>query len=116
MVDLVQASLDDDKAEHIVLIDLTRKASFADTLIIATGRSARQVGAMADHLREKLKAAGHRVLSVEGMQACDWVLVDAGDIVVHIFQPEVRKFYNLEKMWGAAAPANEEERRVELIA
>ena len=73
MLDLVQASLDDDKAEHIVLIDLVNKASFADTLIIATGRSARQVGAMADHLREKLKAAGHRVLSVEGMPMCDWV-------------------------------------------
>lgn len=112
----MQASLDDDKAEHIVAIDLTNKASFADTIIIATGRSARQVGAMAEHLREKLKAAGHRVLSVEGLQVSDWVLVDAGDVVVHLFQPEVRKFYNLEKMWGGAAPDAEDERHVELIA
>ncbi|CAA7618765.1 ribosome silencing factor [Magnetospirillum sp. UT-4] len=99
MVDLVTASLEDGKAEDITVIDLRGKSSMADHMVIATGRSARQVGAMADHLSEKLKAAGQRV-AAEGMPQCDWVLIDAGDIIVHLFRPEVRAFYNLEKMWG----------------
>lgn len=97
-------SLDADKAEDIVVIDLAGKTSIADAMVIASGRSSRQVGAMADHLMQKLKAQGHQV-TVEGMNTCDWVLLDAGDVVVHLFRPEVRAFYNLEKMWGAAAPA-----------
>lgn len=104
MVDLVEASLDDDKAEDITVIALAGKSSIAEYMVIASGRSSRQVGAMADHLAEKLKARGLGV-AVEGKAAGDWVLLDAGDVVVHLFRPEVRAFYNLEKMWGVAPPA-----------
>jgi ribosome-associated protein len=100
LVELVVGSLDDDKAEDVTVIDLRGKTSIADHMVIATGRSGRQVGAMADHLQERLKHSGCAV-SLEGMPQCDWVLVDAGDIIVHLFRPEVRAFYNLEKMWGA---------------
>ncbi len=96
---MVQASLDDDKAEDIVAIDLTGKSDIADYMVIATGRSSRQVGAMAEHLREALKAAGIGV-SVEGAARADWILIDGGDVIVHLFRPEVRAFYALEKMWG----------------
>jgi ribosome-associated protein len=102
LVDLIKASLDDDKGEEIVVIDLSQKSSIADYMVIANGRSARQVGAMAQHLLEKLKAVGVRGLAVEGLSACDWVLLDAGDVIIHIFRPEVRTFYNLDKMWGMA--------------
>lgn len=104
---MIETSLDADKAEDISVIDLAGKTSIADTMIIASGRSPRQVGAMADHIAEKLKARGI-MPTVEGKTTCDWVLIDAGDIVVHLFRPEVRAFYNLEKMWGGAeyAPAN----------
>ena len=98
MVDLVTASLADDKAEDILVIDLRGRTSIADHMIIATGRSARQVGAMAAHLTERLKDVGSRS-TVEGMGTCDWVLIDGGDVIVHLFRPEVRAFYNLEKMW-----------------
>lgn len=104
--DLAAKSLDDDKAEDIVVIDLAGKTTIADFMIIASGRSTRQVGAMAEHLREKLKAAGAGAVEVEGLTQGDWVLVDAGDVIVHLFRPEVRSFYNLEKMWGAPPPAN----------
>ena len=100
LVELVTASLEDDKAEDLVTIDLAGKSSIADYMIIASGRSQRQVGAMAEHLREKLKAEGFGSVPVEGARRCDWVLIDAGDIIVHLFRPEVRAFYNLEKMWG----------------
>ena len=101
LLDMVGKSLDDDKAEDIVVIDLRKKSSIADYLVIASGRSTRQVGAMAEHLMEKLKAAGVRDTSLEGQRVCDWVLVDGGDVIVHLFRPEIRSFYNLEKMWGA---------------
>jgi ribosome silencing factor RsfS/YbeB/iojap/nicotinate (nicotinamide) nucleotide adenylyltransferase len=97
---LVRQSLEDDKAEDIVVIDLAGKSSFADYMVIASGRSNRQVVAIADHLEERLKRAGHRQVSVEGKSVGDWVLVDSGDIVVHIFRPEPRTFYALEKMWA----------------
>ena len=97
---LVRQSLEDDKAEDIVVIDLAGKSSFADYMVIASGRSNRQVAAIADHLEQRLKQAGHRHLSVEGKQVGDWVLVDSGDIVAHIFRPEPRAFYALEKMWA----------------
>ena len=97
---LVRRSLDDDKAEDIVVIDLKGKSSFADYMVIATGRSNRQVVAIADHLADKLKQAGHGPVPVEGRQSGDWVLVDAGDVVVHVFRPEPRAFYALEKMWA----------------
>lgn len=101
-------SLEDDKAEGVVVIDLAGKTSIADYMIIASGRSQRQVGAMADHLIERLKAKGYGTPRAEGLPQCDWVLIDAGDVVVHIFRPEVRSFYNLEKMWGAALPETED--------
>jgi nicotinate-nucleotide adenylyltransferase len=97
---LVRRSLEDDKAEDIVVIDLKGKSSFADYMVIASGRSNRQVVAIADHLAERLKQAGQSPVPVEGKQGGDWVLVDAGDVVVHIFRPEPRAFYALEKMWA----------------
>lgn len=108
LAQLVVESLDGDKGEDIIVIDLRGKSGIADHMVIATGLSSRQVAAMADHLTRRLKDAGQPV-SVEGMAQGDWVLIDAGDIIVHLFRPEVRAFYNLEKMWGAilAAPAGE---------
>jgi ribosome-associated protein len=103
LVDLVQASLEDDKAEDTVVIELANKSSIADYMVIASGRSRRQVGAMAAHLHEKLKKELGKV-AVEGAARCDWVLIDGGDVIVHLFRPEVRAFYNLEKMWGAELP------------
>jgi ribosome silencing factor RsfS/YbeB/iojap/nicotinate (nicotinamide) nucleotide adenylyltransferase len=97
---LVRRSLDDDKAEDVVVIDLKGKSSFADYMVIATGRSNRQVVAIADHLADRLKQAGHGPIPVEGKQGGDWVLVDGGDVVVHVFRPEPRAFYGLEKMWA----------------
>jgi ribosome silencing factor RsfS/YbeB/iojap/nicotinate (nicotinamide) nucleotide adenylyltransferase len=97
---LVRRSLEDDKAEDVVVIDLEGKSAFADYMVIATGRSNRQVVAIADHLAEKLKHEGHGHIPVEGKQGGDWVLVDAGDVVVHVFRPEPRAFYALEKMWA----------------
>ena len=96
--------LDDAKAEDIVSIDLHGKTTLADAMIIATGRSNIHVGAIAERLIHALKGNRHAPLRVEGLQTCDWVLVDAGDVIVHIFRPEVRQFYNLEKMWSADRP------------
>jgi ribosome-associated protein len=104
----VLASLDSAKAEDIVTIDLQGRTSIGDYMVIASGRSNRHVGAIADQLTEALKEAGGRTARVEGMPQCDWVLVDIGDIVVHIFRPEVRDFYNLEKMWQSERPAQSE--------
>ncbi|WP_051609579.1 ribosome silencing factor [Terasakiella pusilla] len=103
-------SLDDDKAKDIVTIDLAGKSSLADHLVIASGTSQRQVVAMAEHLMEKLKAAGMKGLVAEGKDQGDWVVLDAFDVIVHLFRPEVREFYNLEKMWdGPKANAAEAE-------
>lgn len=99
----VLGSLDDAKAEDILAIDLQGKTSLADTMVIATGRSTTHVGAIADRVMRACKDAGVAV-KVEGLQNCDWVLVDASDVIVHIFRPEVRQFYNLEKMWGVDRP------------
>ena len=98
-LDLVCKTLDDDKAQGIVVIDLKGKTSIGDYMVLASGTSQRQVGAMTSHLQENLKAAGHAGITVEGATQCDWVLVDVGDIIVHLFRPEVRDFYNLEKIW-----------------
>jgi ribosome-associated protein len=105
LLDLVTGSLDDDKAEDIVAIDLAGKSSIGDHMVIASGRSTRQVSAMADHLIGKLKQSGAPRVSVEGLNTGDWVLIDAGDIIVHLFRPEVRDFYALEKMWGVEVGA-----------
>ena len=100
---LVLKSLDDDLAQDIVTINLAGKSTLADHMVVATGRSQRHVGAVAEHLLRKLKEEGHKSVRAEGRSTCDWVLVDAGDIVVHIFRAEVREFYGIEKMWAAEA-------------
>ncbi|MCZ8135820.1 MAG: ribosome silencing factor [Porphyrobacter sp.] len=97
---LVMAQLDDDQAQEIVSIPLAGKSSIADHMVIASGRSTRQVASMAQKLAEKIKQAGFGNARVEGLPAADWVLIDAGDVVVHLFRPEVRSFYNLERMWS----------------
>ncbi len=97
-------SLEDSKAEEIVSIDIAGRSSLADAMIIASGRSHRHVGAIADHLDKKLREIGVSQLRVEGLPHCDWVLVDAGDAMVHLFRPEVRSFYNLEKIWQVETP------------
>ncbi|MEL0018922.1 MAG: ribosome silencing factor [Rickettsiales bacterium] len=104
VLELIVQSLDDDKAIDVVVIDLVGKSSFADAMVIASGTSARQVSAMADHVREKLKAAGLKGIAVEGQENSDWVLIDGGDVIVHLFRPEVREFYNIEKLWTEALP------------
>jgi ribosome-associated protein len=98
--DLILSRLDDDKAQDVVFIDLKGKSPVADGLIVASGRSQRHVGAMADHLLRALKDAGFGKCRVEGMPSADWVLIDAGDVIVHLFRPEVRSFYNIEKIWS----------------
>lgn len=98
--DLVLAQLDDDQAQDVISIPLEGKSSIADHMVIASGRSTRQVAAIAQKLAEKVKQAGHGPARIEGLPAADWVLVDAGDVVVHLFRPEVRTFYNLERMWS----------------
>jgi ribosome-associated protein len=107
LLKIVETSLDDDKAEDIVAIDLRGKSTIADYMVIATGRNSRQLAAMASHLDQKLSKAGVRRVSVEGADQGDWVLLDGGDVVVHLFRPEVRTFYALEKMWGAEMPSPE---------
>jgi len=98
---VIVGSLEDDKAENIVTLDLAGKASFCDRMVIATGLADRQIAAMAEHLSEKLHKAGMKRVQVEGAGGADWVLLDAGDIVVHLFKPEARTMYALEKMWGS---------------
>ena len=103
---LVLQSLDDDQAQDIVSIPLEGKSSIADHMVIASGRSTRQVAAMAQKMAERIKHGGFGHCRIEGLPAADWVLVDAGDVVIHLFRPEVRSFYNLERMWGFGdAPA-----------
>ena len=102
--ELILKRLDDDKAQDVVLIDLRGKSSVADSMIVASGRSHRHVGAIADHLLRTLKENGFGRARVEGLPHCDWVLIDAGDVVVHLFRPEVRTFYNIEKIWSVEAP------------
>ncbi len=97
---LVLQSLDDDQAQEVVTIALEGKSSIADYMVIASGRSSRQVATMAQKLAERLKHGGFGNSRIEGLPAADWVLVDGGSVVVHLFRPEVRTFYNLERMWG----------------
>ena len=104
LVRTVLHSLEDAKAEDLVSIDLHGKTSIADLMIVATGRSTTHVGAIADRVVKACKEAGAPTPKVEGLPHCDWVLVDVGDVIVHIFRPEVRAFYNLEKMWGGDRP------------
>jgi ribosome-associated protein len=106
---LVLRSLDDDQAQDVVTIPLSGKSNIADYMVIASGRSTRQVASMAQKLTERIKQELHRNVRIEGLPVADWVLIDSEDVIVHIFRPEVRSFYNLERMWGfeerEAAPA-----------
>lgn len=97
-------SLDDDKAEDVVTIDLEGRSSLADAIVIANGRSQRHVSAIAEHLARRLKEAGYGTRPVDGLKSGDWVLVDAGDVIVHVFRPEVRAYYDLEGMWSVGEP------------
>jgi ribosome-associated protein len=101
---LILARLDEDKAEDVVLIDLKGKSPLADAVVVASGRSARHVSAMADHLLRTLKENGFGKAQVEGLPHADWVLIDAGDVIVHLFRPEVRAFYQIEKIWSLDSP------------
>lgn len=101
LLNTITAWLDDAKAENIVTIPLKGKSSIGDYMVVASGRSDRHVGAIAEQIQRKLKDAGQGRVRVEGQPQCDWVLIDTGDIIVHVFRPEVRDFYNLEKMWSA---------------
>ncbi len=107
---MVLASLDDSKAEDIVSIDIQGKSALADHMVVASGRSHRHVSAIAEHLITALKDAGFGTARVEGKDSADWVLIDTGDIIVHVFRPEVRSFYNLEKMWLAPDMGQDSER------
>jgi ribosome-associated protein len=104
---LVLESLEDSKAENVTAINITGKSALGDYMVVVTGRSNRHVTAIAEHLIDDLKADGIGPIRVEGLETGDWVLIDSGDIIVHVFRPEIREFYNIEKMW--AAPDLEEE-------
>ncbi len=97
----VLETLEDNKAEDLLVFDLEGKSTLADQMIIASGRSARQVSALADHVLRAIKDRGGKRARVEGLQTGDWVLIDTGDLIVHLFRPEVRTFYNLERLWGS---------------
>ncbi|MGH6817124.1 MAG: ribosome silencing factor [Hyphomicrobiaceae bacterium] len=105
LLSLIVHWLDEAKAENVVTIDLKGKSTIGDYMVIATGRSDRHVGAIAEQIQRKLKEHDHGRVRVEGLQACDWVLIDTGDIIVHVFRPEIRDFYNLERMWSAERPS-----------
>lgn len=102
--DSIVETLDENKAEEIEVIDLMGQTSLADYMIVASGTSTRQVAALAGKIAEKLEKTEHPVLRVEGLPAADWVVVDCGDVIVHLFRPEVRAFYGIEKMWGSPMP------------
>ena len=104
LVEQIKHGLDDAKAEEIVTIDLEGKSSIGDFMVIATGRTDRHVGSIAQRIQENIKQTDAGLPRVEGTDTCDWVLVDTGDVIVHLFRPEVREFYNLEKMWLADHP------------
>ncbi len=104
---IVLKALDTNKAEKIVSIDLTGKSDIADRMVVASGMSARHVGSLADYVVTALKKSGYESVPTEGRESGDWVLVDAGDVVVHIFKPDAREHYNLEKMWSANIPSAE---------
>jgi ribosome-associated protein len=104
---LIEKSLDADKAQDIVAIDLAGKSSLADFMIVASGTSQKHIATLAGHIAEKLHATGRDSVPIEGKDSSDWIVVDAGDIIVHIFRPEARRHYNLEKMWAMPMPAME---------
>ena len=103
--ELIMKSLDDDQAVEVVSLPLAGKTSIADHMVIASGRSSRQVASMAGKIAERIKAELRREVRIEGLPTADWVLIDAQDVIVHLFKPEVRSFYNLEKMWAFDGPS-----------
>ncbi len=104
---LIHQALDKNKAEDIVIIPLAGKSDFADSMVVASGTSARHAAALASHVVQALKKSGYESVPTEGEETGEWVLVDAGDVIVHIFRPDVRRYYNLEKMWSVAMPESE---------
>ncbi|MDP7191475.1 MAG: ribosome silencing factor [Alphaproteobacteria bacterium] len=108
LLELVETILDDHKAQDIAVIDLAGKTSLADFMVVASGSSTRQVAGMAVKMQGKLKKAGCGRVPVEGLPQGDWVLIDADDVIIHLFRPEVRAFYNLEKMWSELAPSQDQ--------
>jgi len=104
LVTLILDTLEDAKAEHTVHIDITGRSSLTDHMVVTSGRSNRHVGAVADQLSRALRENGFDKPRIEGLPHCDWVLLDTGDVIIHIFRPEVREFYNIEKMWAAEFP------------
>ena len=106
LAQLILGRLDDDQAQDVITIDLQGLSPLADAIVIASGRSARHVSAIADHLLRALKDGGYGKAAVEGLPQADWVLIDAGDIIVHLFRPEVRAFYNIEKIWSVEPPVS----------
>ena len=113
---LILARLDDDQAQDVIAIDLNGKSSLADAIVVASGRSQRHVSAIADHLLRGLKTQGWGRAQVEGLPQADWVLIDAGDVIVHLFRPEVRAFYNIEKIWSVEPPHTAERTRRAFVA
>ena len=111
LIALVLERLDDDQAQDVVAIDLKGRSSLADVIVVASGRSQRHVAAIADHMLRALKTAGHGKARVEGLPQADWVLIDADDVIVHLFRPEVRAFYNIEKIWSVEPPRTAERSR-----
>ncbi len=105
--DLIVASLDDDKGVEIQTIDLSGQSALADYIVVASGTSTRHITSMAEKLRERLEARGTTGIRTEGMGQANWVVLDAGDVIVHLFRPEVREFYNIEKMWSVPAPGSD---------
>jgi len=104
-LNMILSRLDDMKAEETVTIDLRGKSAFSDYMIVTTGRANRHVGAIAENIAKGLKETGIKSIHVEGLPNCDWVLIDSGDVIVHVFRPEVREFYNLERLWTQSPTA-----------
>ena len=116
LLTLILAKLDDDQAQDVIAIDLKGKSSLADAIVVASGRSQRHVSAMADHLLRAIKTEGLGRAQVEGLPQADWVLIDAGDVIVHLFRPEVRAFYNIEKIWSVEPPHMADRTRQAFVA
>lgn len=109
-LDTILVALDDAKAEEIVTLDLGGKSFLADQMVVASGRSDRHVGAVAERVMQALKDAGFPPAKAEGLRSCEWVLIDAGDVIVHVFKPDARSFYNIERLWGDDRPKEQKPR------
>ena len=110
LANLILDVLDEHSAQEIIEIDIRGKSSISDYMIVASGRSNRHVGALSDYLIKSLKNTGKKNIGIEGLKSCDWVLIDVGDVIVHLFRPEVRAFYNIEKIWSMPSPLNLDEK------